>query len=51
MDRVQMANDVKRILFLSNGVSMYRPTVQCRYIRLWSVGEMISDSEDHITWK
>lgn len=51
LDGVQMANDIKRILFLSIDINMYRPTIQCRYIRMRSVGGMISDSEDQITWK
>ena len=51
MYRVQIANDVKRILFLSNGAIMCRPTVQCRNIRMRSVGGKISENEDHVTWK
>jgi len=46
MDGIEMANDVKRIY-----VNMCRPAVECRYMRMRSVGGMISDSEDEITWK
>jgi hypothetical protein len=51
IDRVQMANDVRRILFLSNYVNTYGPALQCWYIRMQSVGGMLSDSEVQITWK
>jgi hypothetical protein len=51
MDRVEMANNVKRILFLSSDVKMCRPTVQCRYMRMRSVAGLIPESEDQTAWK